>query len=28
LPPDVFRRFERDDFWCDPELNVHGVTVI
>jgi sulfotransferase len=28
LPPDLFRRFENDAFWMNPELNVHGVPVI
>jgi sulfotransferase len=28
LPPDVFRRFEADNFWLDPSLNRHGVLVI
>ncbi|MEJ0068158.1 MAG: hypothetical protein WDO24_04855 [Pseudomonadota bacterium] len=28
LPPDVFRRFEGDNFWCDAGVNRHGVTVI
>lgn len=28
LPPDVFRRFEKDAFWRNPELNPNGVTVI
>jgi sulfotransferase len=28
LPPDVFRRFENDAFWQNPQLNPNGVTVI
>ncbi len=28
LPPDVFRRFENDAFWRDPQLNLRGVQVI
>jgi hypothetical protein len=24
LPPDVFRRFENDAFWRDPQLNLRG----
>jgi sulfotransferase len=28
LPPDVFRRFENDAFWRDPQLNFRGVRVI
>ena len=28
LPPDVFRRFEGDNFWREPSVNPHGVTVI
>jgi sulfotransferase len=28
LPPDLFRRFEGDNFWRDPSLNVNGVLVI
>ena len=28
LPPDVFRRFEKDDFWRDPALNRHNVCII
>jgi sulfotransferase len=28
LPPDVFRRFENDAFWRDPQLNLRGVRVV
>jgi hypothetical protein len=28
LPPDVFRRFENDAFWRDPQLGLRGVRVI
>lgn len=28
LPLDVFRRFEHDAFWRNPELNPHQVTVV
>ena len=28
LPPDLFRRFEGDNFWRDPSLNINGVLVI
>lgn len=28
LPPDIFRRFEGDNFWREPALNTHGVLVI
>jgi sulfotransferase len=28
LPPDLFRRFEGDNFWRDPSLNLQGVLVI
>jgi sulfotransferase len=28
LPPDLFRRFEEDNFWRDPSLNIRGVLVI
>lgn len=28
LPPDLFRRFENDSFWRDPQLNPRGVRVI
>lgn len=28
LPPDVFRRFENDAFWRDPQLNPRGVRVV
>jgi sulfotransferase len=28
LPPDVFRRFESDNFWNRSELNTHGVKVV
>jgi sulfotransferase len=28
LPPDLFRRVERDSFWLDAEINVRGVTVV
>lgn len=28
LPPDLFRRYEGDNFWRDPTLNVQGVLVI
>ncbi len=28
LPPDLFRRFEQDAFWRDPQLNPHGVQVV
>jgi sulfotransferase len=28
LPPDLFRRFESDSFWTDPQLNLRGVQVV
>lgn len=28
LPPDLFRRFENDAFWRDPQLNPHGVRIV
>jgi len=28
LPPDVFRRFENDDFWRDHALNRHAVHIV
>lgn len=28
LPPDLFRRFENDTFWRDPQLNLRGVRVV
>jgi sulfotransferase len=28
LPPDLFRRFDADAFWLNPELNRHNVRVI
>jgi sulfotransferase len=28
LPPDLFRRFDADAFWLDPNLNRHNVPVI
>jgi len=28
LPPDVFRRFESDAFWRDPQLNLRGVRIV
>lgn len=28
LPPDVFRRFENDSFWRNPQLNIHNVHII
>lgn len=28
LPPELFRRFENDAFWMNPELNTYGVPVI
>ncbi|ULU24215.1 sulfotransferase family protein [Dyella terrae] len=28
LPPDLFRRFENDAFWRDPNLNPHGVRIV
>lgn len=28
LPPDVFRRFENDAFWLNPQTNIHGVKVV
>jgi sulfotransferase len=28
LPPDLFRRFENDAFWRDPQLNLRGVRVV
>jgi sulfotransferase len=28
LPPDIFSRFEGDNFWRDPSLNIRGVLVI
>lgn len=28
LPPDVFRRFEKDSFWTDAKLNPRGVRVV
>jgi sulfotransferase len=28
LPPDLFRRFENDPFWRDPQLNPRGVRIV
>lgn len=28
LPPELFRRFEGDMFWANPELNIHDVPVV
>ena len=28
LPPDVFKRFENDAFWRNPEANVHKVRIV
>ncbi|GLQ93085.1 sulfotransferase family protein [Dyella acidisoli] len=28
LPPDLFRRFENDSFWRDPQLNPRGVRIV
>lgn len=28
LPPDLFRRFENDAFWRDPNLNARGVRIV
>ena len=28
LPPDLFRRYENDAFWLDPDLNPHKVKVV
>ncbi|WP_430387869.1 sulfotransferase family protein [Dyella sp. 20L07] len=28
LPPDLFRRFENDAFWRDPQLNLRGVRIV
>lgn len=28
LPPDIFRRFENDAFWLNPQANIHGVRVV
>jgi sulfotransferase len=28
LPPDVFKRFENDAFWRNPEANVHQVRIV
>jgi sulfotransferase len=28
LPPDLFRRYENDSFWTDPETNIRGVEVV
>lgn len=28
LPPDLFRRFESDAFWCDPRVNPRGVRIV
>jgi sulfotransferase len=28
LPPDLFRRYEGDNFWREPSLNINGVQVI
>jgi len=28
LPPDLFRRFENDAFWCNPKLNTRGVRIV
>jgi sulfotransferase len=28
LPPDLFRRYEGDNFWREPSLNINGVLVI
>lgn len=28
LPPDLFQRFQRDNFWCDQEYRREGVSVL
>jgi sulfotransferase len=28
LPPDLFRRYENDNFWDDPALNQRGVVIV
>lgn len=28
LPPDLFRRYENDNFWTDPALNKRGVRIV
>ncbi|HEV2677090.1 MAG TPA: sulfotransferase [Aliidongia sp.] len=28
LPPELFRRFEADAFWTNPESNIHNVAVV
>lgn len=28
LPPDIFRRYQGDDFWEDPALNLRGVRIV
>jgi len=28
LPPDLFRRYENDNFWDDPALNKRGVRIV
>ena len=28
LPPDLFRRIERDSFWMEPEAQKHGVLIV
>jgi sulfotransferase len=28
LPPDVFHRYQNDDFWENPTANLHGVRVV
>lgn len=28
LPPDIFRRFENDAFWLNPQANIHGVPIV
>ena len=28
LPPNLFRRYEGDNFWRDPSLNIRGVLFI
>ena len=28
LPPDIFRRYENDNFWNDPALNTRRVRVV
>jgi sulfotransferase len=28
LPPDIFQRYEKDNFWNEPSLNLRGVRVV